>query len=80
MRRRLFLTAAGLCAWAALGLSAARAEQKAGQPAGEPACGDHGTSVKFYDSAQEAAKLAAKEQKLVFVLHVSGEFEDPGLT
>lgn len=76
MRRRLFVTAVGLCAWAALSLSAARADQKAGQPA----CGDHGTSVKFFDNPQEAAKLAAKEQKLVFVLHVSGEFEDPGLT
>ena len=79
MRRMLFLTAAGLCLGAALGLSAARADDKAapGETAG---CASHGTSVQFFNTPQEAAKKAAKEQKLVFVLHVSGEFEDPGLT
>ena len=47
----------------------------------EPAtCGDHGTAVKFEPSPSDAAKKAIKEEKLVFVLHVSGEFEDPDFT
>jgi len=45
-----------------------------------PTCGDYGTTVEFADTPKEAAKLAAKEEKLVFVLHVSGHFEDPGIT
>lgn len=40
----------------------------------------HGTSFEFVESPSEAARLAKKQQKLVFVLHVSGEFEDSGLT
>jgi hypothetical protein len=43
-------------------------------------CGNHGTSVTFLDTPAEAARKALKEQKLVFVLHVSGLFEDPKLT
>jgi hypothetical protein len=46
----------------------------------KPTCGNHGTSVDFLDSPQAAAKQAKKEQKLVFVLHVSGNFEDPRFT
>jgi len=42
--------------------------------------GDFGTSVKFAKSPSEAAKQALKEEKLVMVLHVSGEFEDPDFT
>lgn len=42
-------------------------------------CG-HGTKLDFVESPKEAAALAKKEQKLVLVLHVSGHFEDPGLT
>jgi hypothetical protein len=42
-------------------------------------CG-HGTKLDFVDSPKEAATIAKKEQKLVLVLHVSGHFEDPGLT
>jgi hypothetical protein len=44
---------------------------------GEGSCG---TSVDFVDTPKEAAALAKKEQKLVFVLHVSGHFEDPRFT
>jgi hypothetical protein len=48
-------------------------------PAAEaPAC--HGTAVNFLSSSREAATVAAKEHKLVCVLHVSGHFEDPGFT
>jgi hypothetical protein len=39
------------------------------------ACGDYGTTVTFVDSPAVAAKQALKEEKLVFVLHVSGNFE-----
>ena len=42
--------------------------------------GDYGTEVKFVDSAIEASKLAVKQEKLVFVLHVSGNFEESKYT
>jgi len=42
-----------------------------------PGCGKHGTTIDFVDTPSEAAKLAKKEGKLVFVLHVSGHMEDP---
>jgi hypothetical protein len=42
-------------------------------------CG-HGTKLDFVETPKEAAAIAKKEQKLVLVLHVSGHFEDPGLT
>ncbi|QJW96587.1 hypothetical protein [Frigoriglobus tundricola] len=42
-------------------------------------CG-FGTKLDFVDSPKGAAAIAKKEQKLVLVLHVSGHFEDPGLT
>jgi hypothetical protein len=48
--------------------------------ADEASCGDHGTTVIFADSPAEAAKQALKEEKLVFVLHVSGNFETPEYT
>ena len=47
--------------------------------AGADTCG-YGTAVEFVDSPKEAAALAKKQQKLVFVLHVSGHFEDPRFT
>jgi hypothetical protein len=43
-------------------------------------CGAFGTSVDFVDTPSEAARIAKKEEKLVFVLHVSGNFEDPRFT
>lgn len=46
----------------------------------KPTCGKHGTSVEFVASPKEAAQEAKKEGKLVFVLHVSGHFEDPRFT
>lgn len=47
--------------------------------AGGPTCG-YGTKIDFVDSPKDAAALAKKQEKLVLVLHVSGHFEDPGLT
>ena len=45
-----------------------------------PSCGKHGTSVNFFDTPAQAAKEAKKDGRLVFVLHVSGNFEDPRFT
>jgi hypothetical protein len=47
------------------------------QPAAAAAAVDHryGTSVDFVDSPTEAAEKALKEKKLLFVLHVAGNFE-----
>jgi hypothetical protein len=47
----------------------------AGAP--EPGCG---TAVAFVASPVQAARRAADEGKLLFTLHVSGNFEDPGFT
>jgi hypothetical protein len=49
-------------------------------PAGAAESCGHGTKLDFVDSPKQAAAIAKKEQKLVLVLHVSGHFEDPGLT
>ena len=46
----------------------------------KPACGSHGTTIDFVDTPNDAAKQARQEGKLVFVLHVSGHFEDPRFT
>ena len=42
--------------------------------------GCFGTTIDFVDTPKEAAALARKQEKLVFVLHVSGHFEDPRFT
>jgi hypothetical protein len=42
--------------------------------------GTCGTSVAFLASPQQAARRAAEEGKVLFILHVSGNFEDPGFT
>jgi len=80
--RRILLTAvAGLAL--VLGLADSRANDSKGapvKPAAASTCGEFGTSVYFEDTPKAAAKKARKEKKLVFVLHVSGLFEDPKLT
>jgi hypothetical protein len=43
-------------------------------------CQQYGTAVSFYDSPAEARAKAREEDKLVFVLHVAGNFEEPGFT
>jgi hypothetical protein len=40
----------------------------------------HGTSVAFVSTPAEAARLAGRDGKLFFLLHVSGHFEDPDFT
>ncbi len=47
---------------------------------GEATCGDHGTSVHFEKNPKDAAKKALKEEKLVFVVHISGLFENSDFT
>ncbi len=87
MRILALLTAAAI----GLGLvPSARSGQLTGRPVGPElpkspppapvACGSYGTSVDFVDTPADAAKQAKKEQKLVLVLHVSGQFENAGLT
>ncbi len=43
-------------------------------------CGEFGTAVQFAESVPEAAQQARQQEKLVFVLHVSGHFEQSEYT
>ena len=43
-------------------------------------CQTHGTAVKFVKSPTEAMSRARREDKLVCVLHLSGNLEDDGFT
>ena len=60
----------------ALGASTARADENCGK------CGKEsfGTSIAWEGDPSEAARKARDQEKLVFVLHVSGNFEDPKFT
>ena len=84
MRRMMMFLGVGLLA--ALWLTSARADQiktNVKLPPGleKATCdGDYGTSVHFEKTPSDAAKKALKEEKLVFVLHVSGLFENPDFT
>jgi hypothetical protein len=63
--------------------SAASAEAAACSVDGPAACGapqTYGTSVAFLGSPEEAARQAKQEQKLVYVIHISGNFEDSRFT
>jgi len=76
MRSLALLTLAGLWlapAWALAG-------DKAGPSKFTEPSGSCGTSLEFFDTPKEAARQAEKDQKLVFVVHVSGVFEDSKLT
>ena len=50
------------------------------KPQKEESCGDYGTQVHFEKTPSDAARKALKEEKLVMVLHVSGDFENPEFT
>lgn len=69
-----------------LALEAERADECAecaGPDAANNAGGDHeffGTAVRFVRNPVEAARIASAQRKLTFVLHVSGNFDDPGFT
>lgn len=80
MRPLMWLTTTGLCL-ALGGVGAAREPLPVkGKPAATTCSGDFGTNVLFEDSPKDAAKKALTEEKLVLVFHISGHFEDPGLT
>ena len=57
-------------------LPAAAQDEKCGT------CGNdrYGTTVEWAGSPSDAAAKAKEQEKLVFVLHVSGHFEDPKFT
>jgi hypothetical protein len=88
VRRFFAYAAAGLIS--GLGLLSAGANELNSSPAGvslplkvkaaETCSGDYGTSVHFVKTPSDAATQALKEEKLVFVLHVSGLFENPDFT
>ncbi len=78
--RRLLYTAAGLCLAQVLGLGLVLGADTGKPKAKAETCGSFGTTVEFFDTPTDAAKKAVKEEKLVFVLHVSGNFEDPRFT
>jgi hypothetical protein len=76
--RLSYTLAAGLClALASPGLLLAGEKSLNDE---KPSCGNHGTTIDFLDTPKEAAAQAKKEGKLVLVLHVSGNFEDPQFT
>ena len=86
MRHTFTYVAAGLLSGLWL-LSASADESRAQRPLGaDKVCttgscgGDYGTAVHFVKTPSEAARQALKEEKLVFVLHVSGLFENPDFT
>ncbi|MDB5312530.1 MAG: hypothetical protein JWO38_6732 [Gemmataceae bacterium] len=43
-------------------------------------CQSFGTRVRFHKGPGEATEEAVKAKKMLFVLHISGHFEDPGFT
>jgi hypothetical protein len=45
-----------------------------------PACESYGTTIQFLSQPAEAAQRARQESKLLFLLHVSGNFEDAKFT
>lgn len=78
MKRSFGFLAASLVGVLAVAGGAASAPGQKDDPA---VCnGDFGTAVHFLKTPSDAAKQARKEQKLVLVLHVSGDFEDPDFT
>ena len=45
-----------------------------------PACERFGTKIDFVRSQSAAFRQASRDRKLVMVLHLAGNFEDPGFT
>jgi hypothetical protein len=56
----------------------ARPDDAAPRPRPEGDCFQ--TAVEFVRNPQEACRLANADDKLTFILHLSGNFEDPGFT
>ena len=68
------------CVFGAMASLLALAGAAGSKPAEDNEATCHGTALHFVSTPSEAAKQAKKEEKLVFVLHVSGHFEDPTIT
>jgi|SRR5262245_21654366 len=47
---------------------------------GEDRCKTFDTKVRFHTSLPEATEAAKNARKLVMVMHISGDFDDPGFT
>jgi hypothetical protein len=77
VRRLCYLAAVGLL-WAVWQMPALAGDAPAKSESS--GCGEFGTAIEFEPTPSDAARKAVKEEKLVFVLHISGIFEDPGLT
>jgi hypothetical protein len=75
MRATVLALLAGACA-----LPGLAADKPGNKPLVPETCGEYGTSLKFEKTPKDAATRAAKEEKLVFVIHVSGIFEEPDFT
>jgi len=88
MRRHLFAMGLVLAFGSGFGTMAGLPAVRGGEPLVPPliptkepeTCGSYGTTVDFVESPKEAARQAEKAGKLVVVLHVSGNFEDPRTT
>jgi len=81
--RRLLLRATavlGLCLAILAGTARADKPVKGDDEEGATCSSYGGTAVKFYKTPTEAATQAKKSEKLVMVLHVSGNFENPDFT
>jgi hypothetical protein len=50
------------------------------EPVKKEGCGKCGTAINFMEDPIEAAGKALNQHKILFVVHVSGDFEDPGFT
>ena len=61
-------------------LASAPAGASADESCGKCGTQQYGTSIVWSGSPSAAATKAKAEEKLVFVLHVSGHFEDPKFT
>ena len=61
-------------------LASAPARAAADESCGKCGNQSYGTSIEWSGSPSEAAAKAKTAEKLVFVLHVSGHFEDPKFT
>jgi len=70
------------CSVAALVVAASLAGAQDAKSPNCKGCGkeEFGTSIRWEGNPADAATKAKKEEKLVFVLHVSGYFEDPKFT
>lgn len=77
---RLFTAAVWLASAVGLAFAGSPGMDTKSAPGHHGSCGGYGTSVDFVSTPSEAARQARQEQKLVFVLHVSGHFEDPKFT